>query len=52
MVERNDERFYEAELHRLEGELLLLSNPADPSGAERCFRNALEIAERQTAKSL
>ena len=52
MVERNDERFYEAELHRLKGELLLLSNPADPSGAERCFRNALEIAERQTAKSL
>jgi predicted ATPase len=52
MVERNDERFYEAELHRLRGELLLLSNPADPSGAERCFRNALEIAERQMAKSL
>jgi predicted ATPase len=52
MVERNDERFYEAELHRLKGELLLLSNPADPSGAERCFRNALEIAERQMAKSL
>ena len=52
MVERNDERFDEAELHRLKGELLLLSNPADPSGAERCFRNALEIAERQMAKSL
>jgi predicted ATPase len=52
MVERNDERFYEAELHRLKGELLLLSNPADPSGAERSFRNALEIAERGKAKSL
>ena len=53
MVERNDERFYEAELHRLKGELLLLEVIADsvrrsasPSG------NALEIAERQMAKSL
>ena len=50
MVERNDERFYEAELHRLKGELLL-STPADPSGAERCFRIALEIAGRQRAKA-
>ena len=51
IVDRNDERFYEAELHRLKGELLL-STPADPSGAERCFRIALEIAGRQRAKSL
>ena len=51
-VDRNEERFYEAELHRLKGELLLVSNPPDPSGAERCFRIALEIAERQMAKSL
>ena len=50
-VDRNDERFYEAELHRLKGELLL-STPADPSGAERSFRLALEIAERHKAKSL
>ena len=52
IVERNDERFYEAELHRLKGELLLVSTPTDLSGAERCFRVALEIAERQKAKSL
>ena len=52
IVDRNDERFYEAELHRLKGELLLLSIPADSSGAERCFRIALEIAGRQMAKSL
>jgi class 3 adenylate cyclase/predicted ATPase len=51
IVDRNDERFYETELHRLKGELLL-STPADPSGAERCFRIALEIAGRQRAKSL
>jgi predicted ATPase len=52
IVERNDERFYEAELHRLKGELLLVSAPADPTAAERCFRIALEIARRQKAKSL
>jgi class 3 adenylate cyclase/predicted ATPase len=51
IVDRNDERFYEAELHRLKGELLL-SIPADSSDAERCFRIALEIAGRQRAKSL
>ena len=52
IVDRNNERFYEAELHRLKGELLLLSTPADLSGAERCYRFALEIARRQMAKSL
>lgn len=52
IVDRNDEHFYEAELHRLKGELLLASAPSDLSGAERCFRIALEIAERQKAKSL
>jgi predicted ATPase len=52
MVERNDERLYEAELHRLKGELLLVSTPADPSEAERCFQIALEITGRQMAKSL
>ncbi len=52
IVDCNDERFYEAELHRLKGELLLVSTPPDLSGAERCFRIALEIAERQMAKSL
>ena len=52
LVDKNDERFYEAELHRLKGELLLLSTPADPLGAERSFRLALEIAERHKAKSI
>jgi predicted ATPase len=52
IVDRNDERFYEAELHRLRGELLLMSTTADSSEAERCFRTALKIAGRQKAKSL
>jgi tetratricopeptide (TPR) repeat protein len=45
-------RFNEAELHRLRGELLLLGTSTKPDDAERCFREALEIARRQSAKSL
>src|SRR5262249_5894818 len=47
------ERFYEAELHRLRGELLLLrpeAQAAGQAGAEACFRQALEVACRQQAK--
>src|SRR5262249_59459050 len=48
------ERFYEAELHRLRGELLLQrpeAQAAGQAGAEACFRQALEVACRQQAKS-
>ena len=53
LVEKNAERYYEAELHRLRGELLLQSHPL-PSGneVEGCFAQALDIARRQQAKSL
>jgi predicted ATPase len=46
------ERVYEAELHRLQGELLLHQEPPDAVQAERCFQQALAIARRQQAKSL
>jgi predicted ATPase len=46
-----EERYYEAELHRLRGELLLMRSDADREGAERCFRKAIDIARRQRAKS-
>src|SRR5262249_60018611 len=48
------ERFFEAELHRLRGELLLLrpkAQAAGQAGAEACFHQALEVACRQQAKS-
>ena len=50
LVEKNDERFQEAELHRLVGELLLaeLDNQA---AAEQCFARAVEIAQRQDSKA-
>jgi len=39
------------ELHRLKGELLL-SRALQYAEAEQCFRQALEVARRQRAKSL
>jgi hypothetical protein len=48
-VERTGLRSHEAELRRLKGELLLLQNGVE--GAARCFREAIEIARRQSAKS-
>jgi predicted ATPase len=52
LMEKTGERYYEAELQRLKGELLLAQSPDDPAEAEVCFHNALEIARRQQAKSL
>jgi DNA-binding winged helix-turn-helix (wHTH) protein/predicted ATPase len=48
MVANNDERYFEAELYRLKGELLFAQNPTT---AEPCFQRSLEIAESQKAKS-
>lgn len=52
-VEKTGERWYEAELHRAKGELLLQAGGKDHSAeAEACFRRAIEVARRQHAKSL
>jgi predicted ATPase len=48
------ERFGEAELHRLRGELLLQGADASPLAqqeAEACFRRALDVARGQQARS-
>jgi len=56
VVERTRERFYEAELYRLKGELLLKSAaPVSKSAneeAESCLRQAMAIARRQNTKSM
>src|SRR5262249_14485425 len=44
-------RYNEAELYRLKGELLLLVGSSHAE-AEQCFRDALGIARRQSAKAL
>ena len=44
--------YWDAELQRLRGELLLARDATDPIAAESCFRRAIEIAQSQCAKSL
>jgi predicted ATPase len=44
-------RWYEAELHRIKGELLLQQTAPDTPQAEACFQQALAVARRQQAKS-
>jgi predicted ATPase len=51
VTEETKIRWYEAELHRLEGELLLVSKKPEETRAEASFRNAVEIARAQQAKS-
>ena len=49
---RNAEgRFYDAELSRLKGELMLACSAEPHAEGEACFRQALDIARRQQAKS-
>jgi predicted ATPase len=48
MVNSKGERYYEAELYRLKGELLLKANQGN---AEDCFKRSLAIAESQKAKA-
>ncbi len=52
LVERTGERYFEAELHRLKGELWLEQSPDDHGPAEDAFQTALTIARAQKAKSL
>jgi predicted ATPase len=60
LLEKTGERYYEAELHRQRGELLLLreakSHPDQGSReqyeAETCFQHALDVARGQQARSL
>jgi adenylate cyclase len=44
-------RIQEAEAHRLKGELLLMSGNGAAPAAAQCFREAIEVARRQSAKS-
>ncbi len=45
------ERWYEAELYRLKGELLLQQSSDNQAEAEACFQQALDVARHQQAKS-
>ncbi len=51
LVEQSGELWYEAELHRIDGQLLLRGK-RERGAAEARFRTAIEIARRQEARSL
>jgi predicted ATPase len=50
-AEESGERWWEAELHRLRGELLLAQSTDNRAEAEACFHRALEIARQQSVKA-
>jgi predicted ATPase len=49
-VAKTGEQLHSPWLHRVKGELLLAQNPSDVAEAEQCFRTAIEIARRQSAR--
>jgi predicted ATPase len=49
IIEVTDERYHEAELHRLRGELL--EKTGNEAAAEESYRQALAVANRQSAKT-
>jgi predicted ATPase len=52
MVEQYEERWWEAEIYRLRGVLLLRQTGPPQAEAEAWLRRALDVACRQEAKSL
>ena len=51
VVDKTEQHFWEAELHRLRGELLLRSG-RDASEAESSFHRGLAVARQQEARSV
>jgi predicted ATPase len=52
LVEQQEERWWEAEVHRLRGVLLLRQTGTPQAEAETWLQRALDVARRQEAKSL
>jgi predicted ATPase len=52
VIEGTGARYYEAEIHRLKGELLLQQSSDNQAEAEICFQQALSVTRPQQAKSL
>jgi adenylate cyclase len=59
-MERNEERVWEAELHRLQGDLALreadveggMTRHREATAAEACYRRAIDVARHQEARAL
>jgi tetratricopeptide (TPR) repeat protein len=52
LAQNKDVCWWEAEHHRILGQLLLAQKPSDTKDAEECFKQAIEVAQRQGAKTL
>ena len=50
-VETTKERWYEPDIHRIAGEIALMSPKPDAAKAAACFERALPAARQQQAKS-
>jgi len=51
-VDTTKERYYEADIHRMAGEIALMSPEPDAAKAQAYFERALAVAGAQQAKSL
>ena len=50
IIDTNHERYWEAEVYRVRGELLVLDPKPDVAKAEAYFNRALDVARKQRAK--
>jgi len=50
-LDRTEERWYEAEMHRIRAEILLKRDRADTAAAEQSLQTAIAIAQSQKARS-
>jgi len=50
-LERTEQRWFEAEIHRMRGEILLKRDPANTAAAEQSLQAAIAIAQSQKARS-
>src|SRR5262249_7378205 len=50
-LERTEQRWHEAELHRIRGAILLKRDPANTAAAEQSLQAAIAIAQSQKARS-
>jgi predicted ATPase len=50
-LDRTEQRWYEAEMHRIRGAILLQRDPANTAAAEQSLQAAIAIAQSQKARS-
>ena len=51
IIKKSEERWFEAEVNRIAGEIALMAPEPDAAKAQECFEQALAIARAQQAKS-